>query len=310
MRFLTTSASSSISSQTVFTVKRPANSYVIFKTEKLKTVPAMSLTDSNRELGKQWRQLTEEEKRLYQDRYLASMAQYKKQLRELNPIKFTSARCLFVTDRLINLKDAKPNERLKVAAEEWERLTENEKTEYEQRFRESVRAFNAWEQRLCPTERIRKDDLMYLKQNKVRKYTNVYMFFLVHYLSSLKDVKTTDRMKVAREEWDRLSDDQKAEYEQKFRDHLVEFKAREEELLAARRLEQATKESMEDMKNKPRQLRSVYQLFLTERLANLKDLNGKDRMRVAAADWRNMSAESRAEWEQRFEQHNLDLKAQ
>jgi hypothetical protein len=47
-------------------VKRPANSYVIFKTEKLKTIPTMSLADSNKELGKQWKQLTPAEKRHYQ----------------------------------------------------------------------------------------------------------------------------------------------------------------------------------------------------------------------------------------------------
>jgi hypothetical protein len=31
-------------------------------------------------------------------------------------------------------------------------------------------------------------------------------------------------------------------------------------------------------------------------------------MKVGAAEWREMSVEERAEWEQRFKQHQLDLK--
>jgi hypothetical protein len=85
--------------------------------------------------------------------------------------------------------------------------------------------FQAWQERLHTAERSRQDELMYLKQNKVRRYNNVYMFFLAQHLSSLKDVKPTQRMQLAREEWNRLSEAQKAEYESKFREHLVEFKA-------------------------------------------------------------------------------------
>jgi hypothetical protein len=39
-----------------------------------------------------------------------------------------------------------------------------------------------------------------------------------------------------------------------------------------------------------------------------KDVAAKDRMKVGAAEWREMSVEERAEWERRFKQHQLDLK--
>ncbi len=161
----------------------------------------------------------------YQDQYQASMDRYKKRLRELNPIKFPSVYRLFLSDRLKHLTDVKPDERMKVAAAEWEQLSEAEKADYEQRFRQSTLEFQAWQERLHTAERSRQDELMYLKQNKVRRYKNVYMFFLAQHLSSLKDVKPTQRMQMAREEWNRLSEAQKAEYESKFREHLVEFKA-------------------------------------------------------------------------------------
>lgn len=166
-------------------LKRPAGAFLLFKEEKIKSLPKMGVTEASRQLGAQWSKLSDTEKQHYNEMYKSAMDRYKaareklpeetlqqeklasaakkgaKKLKELTkelkaltvdkPSKYGSSYLIFSAERLPNLKGTGTSmERMRKVASEWEALPADKKAQYENRHKLEMEKYTTglknWEQ--------------------------------------------------------------------------------------------------------------------------------------------------------------------